>query len=92
MWQWILGFYAVMSLVTYVIYAWDKAAAAQGRWRVRERSMLLCEFLGGWPGAACARKIMRHKTRKTSYLVWSWIIIFAHVAFWGWWWMKRETM
>lgn len=88
MWKWILGFYAVMSVVTYVIYAWDKAAATHGRWRVRERSMLTCEFLGGWPGAATARKVMRHKTRKTSYLVWSWIIIFVHIAAWVFWWQK----
>jgi uncharacterized membrane protein YsdA (DUF1294 family) len=65
--------YAVVSVVTFVAYALDKRAAADGRWRTSESVLLSLGLLGGWPGAVLAQQWFRHKTRKAAF----------RAAFWG---------
>lgn len=60
-------FYAVMSTVAYGMYALDKQAARDKRWRVAESSLHLVALAGGWPGALLAQKRLRHKTRKRIF-------------------------
>ena len=54
----------LMSLLTLVVYAWDKRQAIRGGWRVPEARLHLLELCGGWPGALVARQWLRHKTQK----------------------------
>ena len=42
------------------------------------------EAAGGWPGALVAQRVFRHKTRKRSFQIIFWLIVLAHLAFWGW--------
>jgi cold shock CspA family protein len=44
--------YLLLSLITFMLYAFDKAAALNKRWRSRENTLLLAGLLGGWPGRA----------------------------------------
>ncbi|MGH9351400.1 MAG: DUF1294 domain-containing protein [Terriglobia bacterium] len=71
--QAVIATYTVISIVTFLIYWSDKAAAQHGRWRARESSLLLLGLAGGWPGAVIAQRVLRHKTRKSSF----------QAAFWG---------
>ncbi len=59
--------YGFMSLVTYAVYAADKAAARRRRCRVPERTLHLLALLGGWPGALLAQRRLRHKTSKSGF-------------------------
>jgi len=59
--------YAVASVVSFVVYATDKAAARVGRWRTSESTLLAFAVVGGWPGAIVAQQVLRHKTRKRSF-------------------------
>jgi uncharacterized membrane protein YsdA (DUF1294 family)/cold shock CspA family protein len=70
-WVWVA--YAGVSAITFVAYALDKRAAADGRWRTSESVLLSLGLLGGWPGALLAQQWLRHKTRKASF----------RAAFWG---------
>ena len=70
---WVAVFYLALSLVCFVFYAVDKAAAVAGRRRVPENTLLLLGFAGGWPGAVVAQQMLRHKTKKVSF----------RQAFWG---------
>lgn len=65
--------YFVTSVICFIVYAVDKAAATRGRWRTSESSLLALGLLGGWPGAIVAQQVLRHKTRKRSF----------QLAFWG---------
>lgn len=60
-------FYIVPSIITFIVYAVDKSAAKNGRWRVKERTLHLLSLVGGWPGAILAQKIFRHKTHKQPF-------------------------
>ena len=70
---WAIGLYAGTSILTFLVYADDKSAAAKGRWRTPEGSLLALGLVGGWPGAVIAQQTLRHKTRKVSF----------QLAFWG---------
>jgi uncharacterized membrane protein YsdA (DUF1294 family) len=78
--MWLVGAYAVMSVLTLAAYAADKSAARRGRRRVRERTLHTLELLGGWPGALVAQQLFRHKRRKWRFFLVTWLIATAHVA------------
>ncbi|PXX47488.1 DUF1294 domain-containing protein [Undibacterium pigrum] len=63
----IIVIYACMSVVTLIMYAFDKAEARKRAPRISERALLLCGLACGWPGAVLAQNWFRHKTIKTSF-------------------------
>ncbi|HYX15605.1 MAG TPA: cold shock and DUF1294 domain-containing protein [Nostoc sp.] len=74
--------YPVMSFITFAQYADDKYRAKEGRWRISEKRLHLCEFMGGWLGAFIAQRRLRHKNSKVSYQVVFWVIVAIHIVFW----------
>ncbi|MHC4990067.1 MAG: DUF1294 domain-containing protein [Planctomycetota bacterium] len=81
----IVGVYVVMSVVTLVVFGWDKRAAIKDRRRVPEARLHLLELLGGFPGSLAAQQLFRHKRRKRSFVAMTWLISIAHAAAWiGW--------
>lgn len=62
-----LATYLAFNLLVFLIYWWDKEAARNGGWRVRESTLLWLAFLGGSMGAVLAQKLLRHKTRKEPF-------------------------
>ncbi|MCF6370041.1 DUF1294 domain-containing protein [Rhizobium halophilum] len=63
----IILIYLFLNLTVFSIYWWDKHAAIEGLWRVRERTLLTAAFLGGSLGAIFAQRLLRHKTRKEPF-------------------------
>lgn len=61
----------VMNLITFIVYAADKAIAKRrnGGRRVPERTLLLLSFLGGCVGALFGMLLCRHKTKHTRFLI-----------------------
>ena len=64
-----LVFYALMSIVTFVLYGVDKAKAKKGSWRIPEKTLLLFAGCFGGLGAFLGMKIFRHKTKHTSFCI-----------------------
>ena len=77
-----LALYPIFSLVTFGMYARDKACAANGEWRISESTLHLLEFLGGWPGGGVAQQLLRHKNRKAEYQMVFWTIVAVHLLGW----------
>jgi uncharacterized membrane protein YsdA (DUF1294 family) len=71
---------AVMSLACFVAYGLDKHRAVHGGRRVRERTLHVLAFLGGWPGAILGQRRFRHKTQKVSFRIVFWILVVLHVG------------
>ena len=65
----VLGFYAAISALTFVVYAVDKSRAQNGGWRTSEATLHMLALMGGWPGAACAQRLLRHKSSKQAFQV-----------------------
>lgn len=79
---WPLILYPLMSVITYALYADDKARAKQRVWRTAEGTLHGCELIGGWPGGLVAQQVLRHKSQKKSYQVQFWAIVAIHELGW----------
>ena len=75
----VLAYFAV-SLITFVVYAWDKFSARRGGWRTAESTLHLLALAGGWPGALVAQRLLRHKSRKQKFLLVFWASVLLNVA------------
>lgn len=80
---WAALVYLLASLLTFVVFAFDKAAARRGSRRTPERVLYALAFAGGWPGALLAQRVLRHKSAKPAFTLRLWLSIGAHVAVCG---------
>lgn len=62
-------------MLAFAAYGVDKSAAANGRWRISESTLHLLGLFGGWPGAAIAQQVFRHKTSKVSFQSLFWVTV-----------------
>jgi len=74
------AWYIFASLVTFLLYGWDKFCAKRGLWRVREWTLHVWEFLGGWPGAVVGQRVFRHKTAKTSFRIGFYLAVILNMS------------
>lgn len=79
----VLWWYLGMSVVTFSLYAMDKAAARKATRRTPENTLHALALLGGWPGALYAQQLLRHKSRKRSFRMVFWLTVGLNVAMLG---------
>ena len=72
--------FILASVVAYILYARDKAAAIEGSWRVSENTLHMVALLFGWPGALIAQHRLRHKTKKKSFRACFWLTLLLNLA------------
>jgi uncharacterized membrane protein YsdA (DUF1294 family)/cold shock CspA family protein len=63
----LLAFYVSVSLLTFLVYRFDKQAAQFNDWRTSELRLHLLSLCGGWPGALVAQRVFHHKSKKRSF-------------------------
>jgi uncharacterized membrane protein YsdA (DUF1294 family)/cold shock CspA family protein len=73
-----LALYYGASIITYGCYSRDKTAAQNAGRRTPESTLHLMSLVGGWPGALIAQMLLRHKTRKPSFLVGYWLTVIVN--------------
>ncbi len=76
----VAGIYVVVSIICFVMYAVDKAAAKAGRWRTSENTLLMLGLACGWPGAMVAQTMLRHKANKASFKSRFWSTVVLNIA------------
>jgi uncharacterized membrane protein YsdA (DUF1294 family)/cold shock CspA family protein len=76
--------YLIASVAAWLLYAFDKSAAMNRRWRTQETTLLAAGLLGGWPGALVAQQQFRHKTRKLSFQIPFWFTVLLNCAALAW--------
>jgi len=67
--------YFSASVITYFAYAFDKSKAQHGKWRTQESTLHLFALVGGWPGAAVAQQLLRHKSQKKAFRIGFWFTV-----------------
>jgi len=72
--------YGAGSLLSFAVYAKDKAAAKAGRWRTPESTLLVLALACGWPGAMLAQQWLRHKTNKAGFSAQFWLVVLLNVG------------
>ena len=76
--------YALTSTITFMVYAFDKAAAINDRRRTQENTLHLLGLVGGWPGALVAQRMFRHKSKKDVFQSAFWITVFLNCSVLAW--------
>ena len=77
---WLAGWYVVVSLLAFAVYAIDKSAAKRGTWCTSERTLHWLAVVGGWPGALLAQHWLRHKSSKLKFRVVFWSTVALNVV------------
>lgn len=77
---WLPWAYLGLSLLTFLVYAMDKAAAQKGAWRTSEQTLHGLALLGGWPGALIAQQVLRHKSSKQAFRAVFWGTVVLNVV------------
>ncbi|WP_308623714.1 DUF1294 domain-containing protein [Massilia rubra] len=77
---WAGALYLPASVVCFVVYARDKAAARAAQRRTPERTLLLLGLLCGWPGAVLAQQWLRHKSSKRPFQMAFWATVLCNMA------------
>jgi uncharacterized membrane protein YsdA (DUF1294 family)/cold shock CspA family protein len=80
----ILLVYLGVSIMTFIAYAFDKSKAQRSEWRTQESTLHLLALLGGWPGAALAQQLLRHKSKKKQFRVTFWFTVFINTTILAW--------
>jgi len=75
----LVGWLVVVNVATAVAYAYDKMSARRGGRRIRERTLLLLNVLGGVVGAWIVFFGMRHKTLHRRF----WIVQSVATVAWA---------
>ena len=72
--------YGSASLIAYLLYSRDKAAAQSDERRTPEQALHAISIVGGWPGALVGQAVHRHKTKKASFRFGFWVTVLANLA------------
>ena len=57
------GWLVLLSIIAFIAYGVDKRKAKKGKWRTKEKTLLLLSFLGGAFGGFPAMFVFHHKTK-----------------------------
>jgi uncharacterized membrane protein YsdA (DUF1294 family) len=85
-WSWLWAYLLAINLATAALYVHDKRSAAAGGLRVPERVLHGFAIAGGTPAAYVSQRLLRHKTLKTRFRVWFFLILVVQVFVIGAWW------
>ncbi|MDO4650404.1 MAG: DUF1294 domain-containing protein [Eubacteriales bacterium] len=61
--------YALINLITFILYGLDKRKARKGSWRIKERTLLTWTWCMGGVGAFLAMQLFRHKTKHKAFTI-----------------------
>jgi uncharacterized membrane protein YsdA (DUF1294 family) len=64
-WLWL----AAASIITLVLFGFDKNRAKSGGWRVPEATLFFWILIGGFPGGWIGRSLFHHKTQKGIFVL-----------------------
>lgn len=70
---------AALNFIVFATFAYDKFAAASGRWRISERTLRITAFFAPF-GAMLAMVLCRHKTAKPGIYIPVTLFALGHAA------------
>jgi len=75
-----LYYLAFINTLSGMLFAIDKSAAQNGRKRISERTLHWLELAGGAFLNLVLMYTLRHKNKKFSYWIWTWVIMTGWVS------------
>ena len=90
-----IGIYlAGVSLWAVGLTAYDKRAAKNRSWRIKERTLLLVSVIGGSVTMLLTMRVIRHKTKHAKFMIGIPVIIVLQIAtvIFAWWRLKSGIL
>lgn len=88
--RWFMYYIAAVSIVTFIMFGFDKYRAIKGGWRIPIAALLGMAFAGGSVGALLGMVAFRHKIRKNYFyvgvpmiIVMQMVLMMCAVNLWG---------
>ena len=80
------GYLIIINELAFLAFVLDKWRAVRGKWRIKERTLLLLALAGGAAGGLCGMYLCRHKIRtaKFSYGLPAMLLIQLFIGFLIW--------
>jgi len=72
---WLGAYLGIVNIISGIFFAYDKNTAKNNRQRIPERTLHLLEILGGAFANLLLMYTLRHKNKKFSYWVWTWLVM-----------------
>ncbi len=69
LYEFLITYLIIISLLSIVFTVYDKLSAVFNKWRISERTLLTVSALGGSVAMLLTMLIIRHKTRKHKFMV-----------------------
>ncbi len=69
-----------INISCFLFYALDKYKAKRGYWRIKETRLHLLSLIGGWPAAAFAQHLLRHKNAKKPFQIQYWLTVITNTV------------
>ena len=70
----------VANIVGFILMAVDKRKAADGKWRIAEKTFFIVSLLGGSLGSWAGMYVFRHKTKHWYFVVFIPLILAAQIV------------
>ncbi|HOJ79201.1 MAG TPA: DUF1294 domain-containing protein [Bacillota bacterium] len=67
--RFLVGLLIGWNLICFLLMAVDKQRAREGRWRIKEFTLMVCSIFFGAVGIYCGMKVFHHKTRHLKFVV-----------------------
>ncbi len=67
--KYFLVYILIINLIAFIAMGIDKSKAKKGKWRIKERTLLMFAVFGGGIGEFIGIFTFRHKTRKAKFTV-----------------------
>lgn len=76
-WLWII----IINIIAFWIYYYDKKTAERGGYRIPEKVLFILALVGATPASFLGQKIFRHKTKKATFQIIFWFIVFIQIIY-----------
>lgn len=67
--EYIYYYFALMSVIGFIMMGVDKSRARKHRWRISEAALLFVAFIGGAAGVGLGMLVHHHKTKHIKFLL-----------------------
>lgn len=72
--------WALMSLITLMLYKIDKTRAQKNKWRIKEATLLAFPWAFGFIGAILGLYVLRHKTKHWYFVANTILTTLVHIG------------
>lgn len=71
----------IINFITFILYFHDKHLAIKNKYRLSEYTLFVFSFFGGSLGALFGMKLAHHKTKKKSFWLFNFFMLFIWIFF-----------